>query len=96
MREMDETALAMNGAGKAVAVWVRVEPDGRRRALVARRFGGDGTAVDDAEQELETLPAGLPGHPCVAIDAQGDFVVSWQHSHEPGVGTSLCVRRYRY
>jgi hypothetical protein len=95
MREMGGPALAMNAAGQAVAVWVRMEPDGLRRTLVARRFRGDGTAVDDAEQELETERC-LLASPVTLVLQLTHEATSSCHGRiaSRGVGNSPSVRRY--
>jgi len=87
-------SVAMNPAGQAVAVWVHQELEGGRQTLVARRFDPTGGVIDEDEQELETLAGGTLSYPCVAMDARGVFVVSWQIDHGPSQGTSVYVRRY--
>lgn len=71
-----EAAVAMDAAGDFVVAWQN-QDDG----IFARRYHANGTAAGD-EFQVDTIAATAidRGHPAVAMDAAGDFVVMWEDS----------------
>ncbi|MFO1430153.1 MAG: hypothetical protein U1F76_08445 [Candidatus Competibacteraceae bacterium] len=86
-------AVAMDAAGDFVVtwenqVWASSEPEG----IYARRYN----AVGEPQSAflVNTYPlTGHPVFPAVAMDAAGDFVVTW-HNYEDGNGWSIYAQRY--
>jgi len=74
----DEATVAMAPDGRFVVTWLqRFRPDGQ--AIVARRFAASGSALSGVLTVSPPAARSLvaPGHPDVAMDAAGNFVVVW-------------------
>jgi hypothetical protein len=80
---VDFPQIAMNGRGKAVAVWIQKPPaanpdDPRIRMRAARRRLGKGFgAPRTLGPAIETIGDNPPSLPRVAIDQQGNAVAAW-------------------
>jgi len=76
----DLAAAAMEADGGFVVVWRSLGSPGTDfygYSIQGRRFGSDGTALNDQFQ-VNTYTTGRQDHPSVAVDSDGDFVVVWQ------------------
>ena len=73
----DQAAVAMAPDGRFVVTWhQRFRPDGE--AIVARRFAASGSALSGVLTVSPPARSSVaPGHPDVAMDAAGNFVVVW-------------------
>jgi hypothetical protein len=78
-----EIGSAMDADGDFVITWHNVHFDGPTRSdsIVARSFARNGTP-HGAEFTVENA-AGAGGHSAVAMDADGDFVVTWTEYAHP-------------
>lgn len=72
--------LAVEPGGDFVVVWESLGsagPDTSTLSIQARRYLGDGTPLGD-EFQVNTYASGGQGHPDVASDPSGSFVVVWE------------------
>ncbi|VTU01332.1 rhs repeat-associated core domain-containing protein : YD repeat protein OS=Isosphaera pallida (strain ATCC 43644 / DSM 9630 / IS1B) GN=Isop_2419 PE=4 SV=1 [Gemmataceae bacterium] len=76
-------AAAMDAAGNFVVVWTSFGQDGDLAGVYAQRYAATGTA-QQSEFLVNTTTTDSQSLPAVAMDANGDFVVSWT-SYDPGL-----------
>ncbi len=69
-------AIAVGGAGEFVVTWDG-NGFGDTQGIFARRFDGNGTALDATEFRVNSFTAGLQSHSSIARDGSGDFEVAW-------------------
>jgi hypothetical protein len=89
-----EPAAAMDADGDFVVTWHGYEPQGNY-AVYARRFDTLGLPKD-LQFKVSTTVAGFQRYSAVAMDDDGDFVVTWQDEHSgptPGP-VSIVARQY--
>lgn len=74
--------LAMDPAGNFVVAWHGPGRDGDTSAtsIFAQRFDRNGARVGP-EFQVNTVAAGNPRGPSLAIDGDGDFVIAWESSN---------------
>ncbi len=91
----DSPALALDATGGFVVVWqsASLATPGGPYDIYARRYAADGMPEGSAFQVNTSTPVTVP-NPSVAMDAAGDFVVTWQ-GYNQSVGTSdIYAQRY--
>ncbi|GAI58892.1 unnamed protein product, partial [marine sediment metagenome] len=69
--------IAMDAAGSFVVVWDSYGQDGDSGGIFGQRFGADGNSIG-SEFQINTGTAGNQKVPAVAMNAVGNFVVTWQ------------------
>lgn len=84
--------VAMDADGDFVVVWEDDPFNDTKRRIHGQRFSADG-APQGTELEISMDSAIDHTWPRVAMDADGDFVVSWQ-SGNVGANMDLAVRRF--
>src|SRR5690606_14666581 len=91
----DQTApaIAMDDAGNFVVVWDATFPLISGHAVYGRRFFASGTPRDAAQFAVDTVANGQPTMPSAAMDADGDFVITWQ-TGLPGANREVKARRF--
>lgn len=89
--------VAMDVAGNFVVVWASNAQDGPGISIRGRRFNADGSPRGDDFRISESARQTLP-QPQVAMQASGDFVVTWTESTSLIVGGArlsfIVARRY--
>jgi Ca2+-binding RTX toxin-like protein len=74
--------VAVDSLGRFVVVWESENKnDDESWGIYARVYGADGNALSE-EFQVHQSTTGAQRHPSVAIDAAGNFVVSWTSSHQ--------------
>ncbi|MEH2202157.1 beta strand repeat-containing protein [Nostoc sp.] len=81
--------IAMDGAGDFVVSWQSQDVSGN--GIYAQRYNSAGVAQGN-EFKVNTTTTGDQINPTIAINASGDFVVSWQSQDESGNG--IYAQRY--
>lgn len=71
-----------DAAGNFVVTWQSTLQDGGGRGVYAQRFSADGTSLG-GEFRVNTYTAGEQTQPAVAVDAAGNFVITWQSQQDP-------------
>ncbi|MBD2090066.1 hypothetical protein H6F67_09395 [Microcoleus sp. FACHB-1515] len=82
-----DVAIAHDPAGNFVAVWQSQGQDGSATGIYAQRFNSSGNRIG-GEILVNTFTNSFQRDPDVAIDAAGNFVVTWYGSG-PGIGTPV-------
>jgi hypothetical protein len=70
-------SIAMDSAGDFVAVWIYYMGSQDDNRVRGQRFASDGSQVG-AEFQVNSYSGGYSNRPSVAMDSDGDFVVSWE------------------
>jgi hypothetical protein len=83
----------MGPLGEFVVAWTSEGQVGSGADVYARRFAADGTGVGDDFRVNDTTRQGQQ-YPGVAIDADGNYVVSWQSSHQDGFSWGIFGKVY--
>ena len=86
-----DPSVAMDSDGDFVVVW-RSFQDGSGDGIYAQRYDNTG-AAQGAEFRVNTYTTNYQLRPSVAIDSDGDFVVTWE-SYQDGNGYGIYPRRY--
>ncbi len=75
--------IAMNDAGKFVVTWVSSTQDGNFGGIYAQLYNADGT-TNGTEFRVNTITTDTQTSPAVAIDSDGDFVITWHANNQDG------------
>ncbi len=87
------STVAMDSDGDFVVAWTSEGQDGNGRGIFARRYDSNGTP-QGSEFAVNTVTAGDQLLPDIAMDADGDFVITWQSYGQDGDGYGIYARRY--
>lgn len=95
-----QPAVAVDPIGNFVVVWSGEGQDGATgptdfRGVFYRRFAYDGTPLDRAERQVATYTRGIQERPAVAMDAAGNFVVTWSGEGRQGLPSGTGAFDYR-
>jgi hypothetical protein len=72
-------SVAMDSDGDFVICWSDYDQDGSYSGIYAQRYDNTGTA-QGSEFRVNTYTTGPQGDPSVAMDSDGNFVISWNSS----------------
>ena len=87
-------AVAMDNDGDFVLAWQSSYKDGSVLGVVARRFDAFGSP-QAVEFHVNTYSLGAQKYPAVAMDGDGDFVVTWQSDGQDSGGyDGVFARRF--
>ncbi|MGA2061003.1 MAG: hypothetical protein ABSG67_11015, partial [Thermoguttaceae bacterium] len=90
-------AVAMDGDGDFVVTWSSDKNDPSDSTtswdVYARRYSATGQALSDVFMVNSYTPD-IQRHSSVAMDAQGDFVITWQSMNQDGSGYGVYAQRY--
>lgn len=84
-------AVAMDAAGDFVVAWSST--DGSAYGVFARRYNAAGVPLG-GEVAVNTTTANPQDTAAVAMDAAGDFVVTWRSSGQDGSGDGVYARAF--
>ena len=85
-RHQYSPSAAMDAAGNFVVTWTSHEQDGSSWGIYAQRYDASG-APQGAEFRVNTHTTNAQEYGTVAMDATGDFVVTWMGQGANGSGT---------
>ncbi|MEM9273106.1 MAG: hypothetical protein AAGA80_09110 [Cyanobacteria bacterium P01_F01_bin.143] len=85
-------AIAANSDGDFVISWTSDNQDGDFNGIFAQRYNADGT-TNGTEFLVNTFTTSFQGEPAVAIDNEGDFIITWG-SLQDGDGYGIYAQRY--
>ncbi len=88
-----QAAVAMDGAGNYVIVWQSLNQDEERNGVYAQRYFADGSP-NGLEFLANTRTADAQENPAVAMNANGEFVITWQSLNQDGNGWGIYAQRY--
>ncbi len=87
-----EAALAMDDDGDFIVVWTS-QPYGSYSGVFARRFDSAGSP-QGVEFQVNAFTPGTQERAAVAMDADGDFVATWQSDNQGPSSTDVFARRF--
>ncbi|MEZ6092908.1 MAG: hypothetical protein R3C03_01525 [Pirellulaceae bacterium] len=86
---------AMGPLGEFVVAWTNEGQTGSGADVYARRFAADGTGLGNDFQVNDVILQGQQ-YPDVGIDADLNFIVSWQSSHQDGFSWGIFGKVYDF
>ena len=86
-------SVAMDDHGNFVVVWESAFQDGSVLGVYGQRFGATGVPLG-SEFRVNTFTSNSQRWPKVAMDALGDFVVTWTSNGQEGSSYGVYARRY--
>ncbi len=87
------STVAMNANGDFVIAWSSKDPSGDDWNVKARRYNAQGTALG-SEFRVNSSTADDRMFPAVAMDALGNFVVTWSSKNQDGSGWGVYGQRF--
>jgi hypothetical protein len=88
-----DASVRVGALGDLVAVWTASQQDGSNLGVFGQRYSTSGAPVGP-EFRVNTYTTGYQGRSDVALDAGGNFVVTWVSTGEDGYGTGIFGQRY--
>ncbi|MDZ4686874.1 MAG: cadherin domain-containing protein, partial [Planctomycetaceae bacterium] len=89
-----DPAVSLDADGNFVVVWDSYNQDGSLYGVYLRRYSAAGTSLDVTDVRVNSYTTGLQLVPAVAMDADGDFVVSWTSTGQDGNNDGVFAQRY--
>jgi len=86
-------AVAADGSGNFVIVWISSAQDGSGFGIFGRRFDASGVA-QGSEFQVNTYTTNSQQVPAVAASATGDFIVTWMSNGQDASGFGIFGRRF--
>ncbi len=87
------SSVAMDADGDFVVTWSSSGQDGSGWGVYAQRYNAVGEALGQ-EFRVNTFSSGSQLYSTVAMDADGDFVITWSSSAQDGSGYGVYAQRY--
>ena len=87
------SSVAMDSSGNFVVSWTSTGQDGGGDGVYARLYNLAGTPLG-SEFRVNTLTTGDQRYSTVAMDSDGDFVVTWKSDLQDGDGYGIYAQRY--
>ena len=87
-------AVAIDSDGDYIVTWTG--QDISQNGIYARRYNKDGVAQDATEFQVNTITESRQTFSSVAMDADGDFVITWTSNQDDGLGISYGIYAQRY
>ncbi|MEM8556795.1 MAG: T9SS type A sorting domain-containing protein [Bacteroidota bacterium] len=86
-------SVGIDTDGDFVIAWGSFGQDGSDYGIYAQRYAADGTP-QGGEFQVNTFTPITQGRPSVAVDADGDFVISWSSLYQDGHDYGIYAQRY--
>ncbi|MGV3526462.1 MAG: hypothetical protein ACO1RX_19750 [Candidatus Sericytochromatia bacterium] len=86
-------SVSLDADGDFVVAWQSFGQDGSGYGIYAQRYTSAGL-VQGSEFQVNTYTSLAQSHPAVALDADGDFVVSWDSNAQDGSSYGVYGQRY--
>ena len=86
-------SIAVSVSGDFVITWESQGQDGSGYGVFAQRYNAAGVAVG-SEFQVNTFTDGDQMSPTVAMDADGDFIITWTSFNQNGSDSGIYAQRY--
>jgi len=86
-------SIAMDADGDFAITWQSESQDGSSYGIYAQRYKADGSEAGK-EFRVNTETFNTQRNPIIAMDADGDFVISWASLGQDGSGFGVYAQRY--
>ena len=91
--EQRDVSLAVAPDGSFVAAWSSDDFDGSSRGIAARRFDATGTPIGN-DFQVNTYTTSSQANPDIAMDTNGNFVVTWASFRQDGDGRGVFAQQF--
>ena len=91
--DQDDANIAVDASGNFIVVWESSGQDGDGNGVFAQRYNADGTP-DGTEFQVNTFTSNSQVNPKVTIDAEGNFIITWESFEQDGDDYGVFARRY--
>jgi hypothetical protein len=85
--------IAKDSQGDFVISWQSYLQDGSKYGIYAQRYNASGV-VQGSEFKVNTYTTSYQISPSIAMDSQGDFVISWMSKYQDGSLYGVYAQRY--
>jgi hypothetical protein len=85
--------IAIDSDGNFVITWQRVTTDGIKSDVYARRYSSIGNSIG-SEFRVNTYTTNTQSGPFIAMDSDGDFVISWGSDGQDGSSYGIYAQQY--
>src|SRR5439155_4866196 len=92
-KQASDRGVATSNSGDYVVTWASYGQDGSGWGVYAQRFDHNGIA-QGGEFRVNTTTSGDQLDPAVAMDAAGNFLISWTSIGQDGSGAGIYARRF--
>ena len=89
----ENPSIALDADGDFVITWTSSEQDGSGGGIYAQRYLADGTPAGN-EFRVNANASNNQSKPDIALDADGDFVITWTSSAQDGSGDGIYAQRF--
>jgi hypothetical protein len=86
-------SVAMDNDGNFVITWQSATQDGSSEGIYAKRYDAAGTP-QGSEFRVNTYTTNDQSYPSIAMDSDGDFVITWQSAAQEGSLEGIYAQRY--
>jgi hypothetical protein len=86
-------SVAMDSDGDFVIAWDSINQDGSTYGVYAQRYNSAGVP-QGSEFRINTWTTSYQYYPSVAMDSDGDFVVTWLSFNQDGSNAGIYAQRY--
>ncbi|MCA9093375.1 MAG: hypothetical protein KDA68_07805 [Planctomycetaceae bacterium] len=93
MGRQDNPAIAMDADGDFVITWDSYGQDGDLYGIYAQRYNASGSP-QGSEFRVNSHTTGSQAVPAIGMDADGDFVITWQSYGQDGSVMGIYSQRY--
>ena len=87
------SSVAMDTSGNFVVSWTSTDQDGGGDGVYARLYSLAGTPLG-GEFRVNTFTTGDQRYSAIAMDSDGDFIVTWKSELQDGDGFGIYAQRY--
>ncbi|MCZ8192347.1 MAG: DUF4347 domain-containing protein [Microcystis sp. LE19-338.1B] len=92
--DQGDGAVALDADGDFVITWSSYGvQDGSGDGVYAKRYNSAGV-VQGSEFQVNTFTTNNQNHTAIAMDADGDFVITWMSDGQDGSGLGIYAQRY--
>jgi len=88
-----QPSVAMDDNGNFAITWASYLQDGNNSGIYAQRYNAAGV-VQGSEFKVNTTVADVQEDPSIAMDADGDFVITWESDNQDSDGLGIYAQRY--
>lgn len=92
-QQTSDRAVAMSGLGNSIVTWSSVAQDDSGLDVYAKLYDATGAAVGN-EFKVNTTSADDQFEPTVAMDALGNFLITWTSKNQDGSSGGIFAQRF--
>ena len=86
--------VAMDTSGNYVVAWQSFTPGDNYTSIFTRRYQANGVALDISDVQVNATPTVNLRHPAVAMNDEGDYIVTWESYKIGSAASDVFMRVY--